>query len=95
MKDLPKLRKGVLTLKEAYGQAMAVTAPLGSVVSTSTAAVAYAGNGVVFATLLGLAGSILWVATLSSYARGSRAPEGITPTARSPPGTSTLPSWNP
>jgi len=49
MKDLPKLRKGVLTLKEAYGQAMAVTAPLGSVVSTSTAAVAYAGNGVVFA----------------------------------------------
>jgi amino acid transporter len=69
MKDIPKLRKGVLTLKEAYGQAMAVTAPLGSVVSTSTAAVAYAGNGVVFATLLGLAGSILWVATLSSYAR--------------------------
>ncbi|MGC9106359.1 MAG: APC family permease [Thermoprotei archaeon] len=59
----------MLSLKEAYGQAMAVTAPLGSVVSTSTAAVAYAGNAVVFATLLGLIGSVMWVATLSAYAR--------------------------
>ena len=69
MKDMPTLRKGVLSLKEAYGQAMAVTAPLGSVVSTSTAAVAYAGYGVVFATLLGLIGSAMWVYTLTRYAK--------------------------
>ena len=69
MKDIPTLKKGVLSLKEAYGQAMAVTAPLGSVVSTSTAAVAYAGYGVVFATLLGLLGSAMWVYTLTRYAK--------------------------
>ncbi len=69
MKDIPTLKKGVLSLKEAYGQAMAVTAPLGSVVSTSTAAVYYAGYGVVFATLLGLIGSAMWIYTLTRYAK--------------------------
>ncbi|QKR00054.1 APC family permease [Metallosphaera tengchongensis] len=64
-----RLNKGVLSLKETYGQAMAVTAPLGSVVSTSTAAMLYAGHAVVFTTLLALLGSALWIYTLTSYTR--------------------------
>jgi len=48
---------------------MAVTAPLGSVVSTSTAAILYAGHSVVFTTLLALMGSALWIYTLTSYTR--------------------------
>ncbi|QGR20053.1 APC family permease [Stygiolobus azoricus] len=61
------LSKASLSIREAYGQAMAVTAPLGSVVSTTTAAIAYAGQAVVFATILGLIGSALWVYTLTRY----------------------------
>ena len=61
------LSKASLSLREAYGQAMAVTAPLGSVVSTTTAAIAYAGKSVVFATILALIGSALWVYTLTRY----------------------------
>ncbi|BCU69378.1 APC family permease [Stygiolobus caldivivus] len=61
------LSKASLSLREAYGQAMAVTAPLGSVVSTTTAAIAYAGRSVVFATILALIGSALWVYTLTRY----------------------------
>ena len=61
------LAKGSLSIREAYGQAMAVTAPLGSVVSTTTAAIAYAGKAVVFATILALIGSALWIYTLTRY----------------------------
>jgi len=61
------LSKGSLSIREAYGQAMAVTAPLGSVVSTTTAAIAYAGRAVVFATILALIGSALWIYTLTRY----------------------------
>ena len=61
------LSKGSLSIREAYGQAMAVTAPLGSVVSTTTAAIAYAGKAVVFATILALIGSALWIYTLTRY----------------------------
>lgn len=61
------LAKGTLSIREAYGQAMAVTAPLGSVVSTTTAAIAYAGKSVVFATILALIGSALWIYTLTRY----------------------------
>lgn len=71
-----KLSRGVLSLKEAYGQAMAVTAPLGSVVSTSTAAILYAGHSVVFTTLLALLGSALWIYTLTSYTRRVASPGG-------------------
>ncbi len=62
-----RLSKASISLKEAYGQAMAVTAPLGSVVSTSTAAILYAGYSVVFTTLLALLGSALWIFTLTRY----------------------------
>ncbi|EZQ04873.1 amino acid permease [Candidatus Acidianus copahuensis] len=62
-----RLSKGVISLKENYGQAMAVTAPLGSVVSTTTAAVALAGYSVVFATFLALLASALWIYTLTRY----------------------------
>ncbi|MEM3281089.1 MAG: amino acid permease, partial [Saccharolobus sp.] len=58
------LKKAVLSFKETYAQAMAVTAPLGSVVSTTTAAIAYAGSSVVFTTLLSLIASALWIYTL-------------------------------
>ncbi|BAB67470.1 APC family permease [Sulfurisphaera tokodaii] len=61
------LAKGSLSIREAYGQAMAVTAPLGSVVSTTTAAITYAGKAVVFATVLALIGSALWIYTLTRY----------------------------
>jgi len=61
------LSKGSLSIREAYGQAMAVTAPLGSVVSTTTAAISYAGKAVVFATVLALIGSALWIYTLTRY----------------------------
>jgi Amino acid transporters len=64
-----RLSRGSISLKETYGQAMAVTAPLGSVVSTSTAAILYAGHSVVFTTLLALMGSALWIYTLTSYTR--------------------------
>lgn len=64
-----ELKKAVLSFKETYGQAMAVTAPLGSVVSTTTAAIAYAGSSVVFTTLLSLIASALWIYTLSLYTR--------------------------
>jgi len=63
------LAKSVLSFKENYGQAMAVTAPLGSVVSTSTAAIVYAGTSVVFTTLLSLLASALWIYTLTRYSR--------------------------
>ncbi|MBW9140726.1 MAG: APC family permease [Candidatus Aramenus sp.] len=62
-----RLAKGSISLKETYGQAMAVTAPLGSVVSTTTAAILYAGDSVVFTTLLALLGSALWIFTLTGY----------------------------
>ena len=61
------LSRGSLSIREAYGQAMAVTAPLGSVVSTTTAAISYAGKAVVFATILALIGSALWIYTLTRY----------------------------
>lgn len=64
-----KLSRGSISLKETYGQAMAVTAPLGSVVSTSTAAILYAGHSVVFTTFLALIGSSLWIFTLTSYTK--------------------------
>lgn len=63
------LSKAVLSFKETYGQAMAVTAPLGSVVSTSTAAIIYAGDSVVFTTLLSLIASALWIYTLTLYSK--------------------------
>lgn len=62
-----RLSKGLISLKENYGQAMAVTAPLGSVVSTTTAAIKYAGYSIVFTTILALLGSALWVYTLTRY----------------------------
>ncbi|AWR97531.1 amino acid permease [Acidianus sulfidivorans JP7] len=62
-----KLSKSSISLKETYGQAMAVTAPLGSVVSTTTAAITYVGYSVVFTTILALLGSALWIYTLTRY----------------------------
>ncbi len=64
-----RLSKASISLRGTYGQAMAVTAPLGSVVSTSTAAIVYAGYSVVFTTLLALLGSALWIFTLTGYTR--------------------------
>ncbi|MEM3244513.1 MAG: APC family permease [Metallosphaera sp.] len=72
-----KLNRGAISLKETYGQAMAVTAPLGSVVSTTTAAIAYAGYSVVFTTLLALLGSALWIYTLTSYTKKIASPGGF------------------
>jgi amino acid transporter len=63
------LKKGVLSLKENYGQAMAVTAPLGSVVSTTTAAISYAGEGIIIATILAFLASALWIYSLTIYTR--------------------------
>ncbi|AWR99254.1 APC family permease [Metallosphaera hakonensis] len=71
-----RLGRGVISLKETYGQAMAVTAPLGSVVSTSTAAILYAGHSVVFTTLLALLGSALWIYSLTSYTKRVASPGG-------------------
>jgi Amino acid transporters len=62
-----RLSKGVLGLKESYAQAMAVTAPLGSVVSTTSAAVAYVGGSVLLATVLALIASAMWIYTLTRY----------------------------
>ncbi|BCU67752.1 amino acid permease [Sulfolobales archaeon HS-7] len=62
-----RLTRGSVGIKEAYSQAMAVTAPLGSVVSTTTAAVAYAGGGVLLATFLALLASAMWIFTLTRY----------------------------
>ncbi|MCX8195972.1 MAG: APC family permease [Acidilobaceae archaeon] len=73
---LAKLNGAALSLKENYAQAMAVTAPLGSVVSTTTVAVAYAGGDVVVATLLALFASALWVYTLTIYSRKLASPGG-------------------
>ncbi|MCY0860052.1 MAG: APC family permease [Sulfolobaceae archaeon] len=64
---MSSLKRGVLYIKENYAQAMAVTAPLGSVVSTTTAAVMFAGYGVVFTTLLSLIASALWIYALTIY----------------------------
>jgi amino acid transporter len=61
------LGRAVLSIKENYAQAMAVTAPLGSVVSTTTVAVAYAGGGVVFATIMAFIASAFWIYTLTLY----------------------------
>ncbi len=61
------LRSAALSIKENYAQAMAVTAPLGSVVSTTTAAIAYSGGNIVFATLLAFLASALWIYSLSLY----------------------------
>jgi len=64
-----RLKKAVLSLKENYGQAMAVTAPLGSVVSTTTVAINYVGEGVVFTTLLALLASAAWIYSLTLYSK--------------------------
>ncbi|QGA55217.1 amino acid permease [Sulfolobus sp. E5-1-F] len=64
-----ELKKAVLSFKETYAQAMAVTAPLGSVVSTTTAAILYAGSSVIFTTFLSLLTSALWIYTLSMYTK--------------------------
>ena len=61
------LGRAVLSIRENYAQAMAVTAPLGSVVSTTTVAVAYAGGGVVFATIMAFIASAFWIYTLTLY----------------------------
>jgi amino acid transporter len=61
------LSRAVLSIRENYAQAMAVTAPLGSVVSTTTVAVAYAGGGVVFATIMAFIASAFWLYTLTLY----------------------------
>lgn len=74
---LPALRRGVLGLKEVYGQAMGVAAPLGSVVSTTTAAIMYAGAAVPFATLLAFLGSMLWIWILAGYSRRLASPGGF------------------
>ncbi len=61
------LNRAVLAIRENYAQAMAVTAPLGSVVSTTTVAIAYAGGDVVFATLMAFIASAFWIYTLTLY----------------------------
>ncbi|MFN4046709.1 MAG: amino acid permease, partial [Acidilobaceae archaeon] len=61
------LRGAALSIKENYAQAMAVTAPLGSVVSTTTAAIAYSGGNIVFASILAFLASALWIYSLSLY----------------------------
>ncbi|MEN2999601.1 MAG: APC family permease [Acidilobaceae archaeon] len=73
---LAKLNSAALSLKENYAQAMAVTAPLGSVVSTTTVAVAYAGGDIVLATLLAFIASAMWVYTLTIYSRKLASPGG-------------------
>jgi amino acid transporter len=65
-----------LGLKEVYGQAMGVTAPLGSVVSTTTAAVVYAGAAVPLATLVAFLGSVIWVWLLTRYTNNIASPGG-------------------
>jgi len=62
-----RLRLGSLSLKEAYGQAMGVTAPLGSVVSTTTAAVAFVGEAVPLATAVAMLVSVVWLFLLTRY----------------------------
>lgn len=64
-----RLSISTLSIWENYAQAMAVTAPLGSVVSTTTVAVAYAGKDVVLATVLAFLASAFWVYTLTIYSR--------------------------
>lgn len=67
--DLGRLSVSTLSIWENYAQAMAVTAPLGSVVSTTTVAVAYAGKDVVLATVMAFIASAFWVYTLTIYSR--------------------------
>lgn len=62
-----RLSKASISLRGTYGQAMAVTAPLGSVVSTSTAAIVYAGYSVVFTTLLALVAIVINDKTKAIY----------------------------
>ncbi|MGC8670205.1 MAG: APC family permease [Thermoprotei archaeon] len=64
-----RLKQNALSLWETYGQAMAVTAPLGSVVSTTTAAVLYVGSAVPLATLLAFMASVVWLAVLTAYSK--------------------------
>ncbi len=63
------LKKNALSLWETYGQAMGVTAPLGSVVSTTTAAVLYVGAAVPLATFLAFISSVVWLAVLTAYSK--------------------------
>ncbi len=64
-----RLKRNALSLWETYGQAMAVTAPLGSVVSTTTAAVLYVGSAVPLATLLAFMASVVWLSVLTAYSK--------------------------
>ncbi|MEM3670937.1 MAG: APC family permease [Thermoprotei archaeon] len=74
--QMPTLKKGLLGLKEAYGQAMGVTAPLGSVVSTTTAAIIFAGAAVPLATVIAFLGSVIWIWILTRYSRKVASPGG-------------------
>ncbi|MCL5788191.1 MAG: hypothetical protein M1357_00015 [Candidatus Marsarchaeota archaeon] len=76
--SIPALKRGVLGLKETYGQAMGVTAPLGSVVSTTTAAVIFAGAAVPLATVIAFLGSVLWIWILTRYSNKVAAPVATT-----------------
>ena len=55
---------------------MGVTAPLGSVVSTTTAAVVYAGAAVPLATIMAFLGSVLWIWILTRYSNKLASPGG-------------------
>jgi amino acid transporter len=65
----PRLKRNALGLVGSYAQAMGVTAPLGSVVSSLAAGAIFAGGALPLVTLLAFATSLVWVYMLTSFSK--------------------------
>ncbi|MEM3655802.1 MAG: APC family permease [Thermoprotei archaeon] len=65
--SVPRLKKNAVGLWGSYGQAMAVTAPLGSVVSSLFAGALYAGANLPLVTFFAFVTSCAWIYLLSCF----------------------------
>jgi len=65
----PRLKANAIGLVGSYAQAMAVTAPLGSVVSSLTVGALYAGANLPLVTLMAFLSSCFWVYLLTRFSK--------------------------
>lgn len=66
---VPRLKHNAVGIWGTYGQAMAVTAPLGSVVSSLAAGALFAGANLPLVTLLAFLTSVAWIYLLTRFNR--------------------------
>ncbi|PSN84161.1 hypothetical protein B9Q01_02190 [Candidatus Marsarchaeota G1 archaeon OSP_D] len=67
--DPPRLKRNAIGIFGSYAQAMAVTAPLGSVVSSLAAGAIFAGANLPLVTFFAFLTSVLWIFLLTSFSK--------------------------